>query len=120
MPFALLGIGSDNGAEFIMPNSSALRLLGHWTDTDEQLALSYFAHRLQRGAKIWQQAAELYYHALQQLRRRAQDQRLVPAICRFLQGNPYELQNHLMFEQLVQRSEQPLCVTSQIIGNSLA
>lgn len=84
--------------ESILP----LLLLGHWTDTDEQFALSSYENRLRRGTAIWAQGVELFYRVQSRLCRVAREQEAIPLICRFLQGNPYEVQNQMLFKQLLE------------------
>ena len=85
--------------EAILP----LLLLGKWSDHDERFALSHYELRLHRGLAVWSRAVDLFYAAPRDLRRLAREQSLAPAICRFLQGNPYEVQNQQIFEGLLSR-----------------
>jgi flavin-dependent dehydrogenase len=77
-----------------------LLLLGRWSDTDEQFALSRYESRLRQGTEIWSKAVESFYESPRTLRRLVQEPRHLPAICRFLQGDPYEVQNQLIVERL--------------------
>jgi flavin-dependent dehydrogenase len=82
--------------ESILP----LLLLGCWSDADEQFALSKYEERVRRGVEVWTRSVELFYGFIRRLRRLAHEQWALPAICRFLQGNPYEMQNQLIVDQL--------------------
>lgn len=82
--------------ESILP----LLLLGWWSDTDEQFALSKYEDRLRQGTSVWAHAVDLFYRSPRDLRQLAQQQH-IPAIARFLQGNPYAVQNQLIFQQLI-------------------
>ncbi|HET9221166.1 MAG TPA: NAD(P)/FAD-dependent oxidoreductase [Roseiflexaceae bacterium] len=83
--------------EAILP----LLLLGQWSDMDEQFALAKYEDRLRRGTAVWAHAVDLFYQSPHHLRRLAQQQQHIPTISRFLQGNPYAVQNQLMFQQLI-------------------
>lgn len=71
-----------------------------WNGADEEFAMSKYEHRLRQGMSVWAHAVELFYEFLRHLRRLTQRPAAIPAICRFLQGNPYELQNELVIQQL--------------------
>jgi len=77
-----------------------LLLLGDWNDVDEEFAMSKYERRLRQGMALWERAVKLFYAFPSRLRRLAQKRDVIPAICRFLQGNPYALQNELIIEQL--------------------
>lgn len=87
--------------ESILP----LLLLGRWRPRDEEFAFSSYERRVRQGTVVWGYAAELFNRSLRGLRCLVQDQQSIPAICRFLQGNPYEAQNQLIDQQLVDRME---------------
>lgn len=82
--------------ESILP----LLLLGCWSDADEGFALSKYEERLRQGVQVWTRAVELFYECGPRLGRLAHEQWVLPAICRFLQGNPYEVQNELIVNHL--------------------
>lgn len=82
--------------EAILP----LLLLRRWSDTDEDYALSRYEHRLRQGTAVWSRAVELFYRFPCRLERLARQRPALPAICRFLQGNPYEVQNELLARRL--------------------
>jgi hypothetical protein len=53
--------------------------------------------------RIWVEAVELFYLLPAALRRLACDPSYLPGVCRFLQGNPYELQNAIIAKRLFDR-----------------
>ncbi len=83
--------------ESILP----LLLLGRWSETDEEYALAAYERRVRQGTAVWAQAVGLFYQRCGELQRITQEPQLIPEICRFLQGNPYEVQNRLIFQHLV-------------------
>lgn len=80
-----------------------LLMLGTWTEADETYALSKYDERVRQGMRIWAEAVELFYRAPAALRRLACDPSSVPGVCRFLQGNPYEMQNAIIARRLFDR-----------------
>ncbi|AUT04586.1 hypothetical protein CLI64_29540 (plasmid) [Nostoc sp. CENA543] len=78
-----------------------LLLLGHWSDTDEEFALSKYERRLRQGTDVWANAVDLFYKSPHSLRKILRYQPSISRICRFLQGNPYEVQNQLIVQHLV-------------------
>lgn len=93
--------------EAILP----LFLLGSWNDADEEFALSRYEIRVRRGMAVWAHGVELFYEFPRQLRRLANERSFIPAICRFLQGNPYEVQNELIVQGLFDRVTQKRHIT---------
>jgi FADH2 O2-dependent halogenase len=85
--------------ESILP----LLLLDRWSNSDEQFALSKYEDRLRRGTAVWAHSIDLFYQVPRRLLRLVHEQQSIPMICRFLQGNPYAVQNQLIFQELVER-----------------
>ena len=85
------------GYESMLP----LLLLGRWNEADEDFAMSKFEQRLRRGVALWAHAVDLFYGSPRRLRRLANQPAAIAAVCRFLQGNPYELQNELIIQELL-------------------
>jgi 1H-pyrrole-2-carbonyl-[peptidyl-carrier protein] chlorinase len=77
-----------------------LLLLGEWTRRDEEFAMSKYENRVRQGLGVWAHAVDLFYKSPRSLRQLTHHPTALPAICRFLQGNPYELQNELIVKQL--------------------
>jgi 1H-pyrrole-2-carbonyl-[peptidyl-carrier protein] chlorinase len=90
-----------------------LLLLGRWDSDEEEYAMSKYEHRLRQGMAVWAHAVELFYGSPRRLRQLANQPGAVAAICRFLQGNPYELQNELIIQQLFD------CIGQQKRGRDL-
>jgi 2-polyprenyl-6-methoxyphenol hydroxylase-like FAD-dependent oxidoreductase len=80
-----------------------LLMLGTWTEADETYALSKYEERVRQGLRIWAEAVELFYRVPSALARLACDPSYVPGVCRFLQGNPYEMQNAMIATRLFDR-----------------
>ena len=83
-----------------------LLMLGTWTDADETYALSTYEERVRNGMHIWAEAVELFYRVPFVLGRLASDPSSLPEVCRFLQGNPYEMQNAIIATRLFDRVPQ--------------
>jgi flavin-dependent dehydrogenase len=94
-----------HSAAFAYESILPLLMLGHWSDSDEEFALSRYDDRLRQGTAVWEHAVDLFYRLPCSLRRLLRKKRFVPAICRFLQGNPYEVQNQLIVQHLVDQLE---------------
>jgi FADH2 O2-dependent halogenase len=77
-----------------------LLLLGQWNSSDEEFVMSKYEYRLRRGMAVWARAVELFYNSPRRLCWLANQPMAIAAICRFLQGNPYELQNEIIIQQL--------------------
>jgi flavin-dependent dehydrogenase len=80
-----------------------LLMLGAWTEVDEAYALSKYEERVRQGVRIWAEAVELFYRVPFALHRLACDPSYLHGVCRFLQGNPYEMQNAIIATRLVDR-----------------
>lgn len=80
-----------------------LLMLGAWTEADETYALSKYEERVRHGMAIWARAVELFYREPFALGRLARDPSYLFEVCRFLQGNPYEMQNALIATRLFDR-----------------
>jgi FADH2 O2-dependent halogenase len=77
-----------------------LLLLGRWSKADEEFALSKYEDRVRSGMAVWAKAVELFYNSPKRLRRLVGEPSALPSVCRFLQGNPYEVQNEMIAQQL--------------------
>ena len=83
-----------------------LLLLGCWSEADEEFAMAKYEQRLRQGMSVWAHAVDLFYGSVRRLRQLANQPSAIAAICRFLQGNPYELQNELIVQQLFDSIDQ--------------
>jgi flavin-dependent dehydrogenase len=92
-----------HSAAFAYESILPLLMLGRWSDSDEEFALSKFEDRLRQGTAVWERAVGLFYRSPCGLRRLLRVRPLIPAVCRFLQGNPYEVQNQMIAQQLIER-----------------
>jgi 1H-pyrrole-2-carbonyl-[peptidyl-carrier protein] chlorinase len=77
-----------------------LLLLGCWSEADEEFVMTKYEERLRQGMAVWSHAVDLFYGSVRRLRQLANQPAAIIGICRFLQGNPYELQNELIVQQL--------------------
>jgi 1H-pyrrole-2-carbonyl-[peptidyl-carrier protein] chlorinase len=90
-----------HAAVFAYESLLPLFLLGQWSDADEQFARLTYEDRLRQGMDVWAHAVDMFYHSNRDVRWLARQAQNLPAMARFLQGNPYALQNQIIFQGML-------------------